>query len=72
MNTERKIEAYARARVAIIRLGDRLSDLDDCTQMLDACVRNDCTLALFDDAMKRMGIYDQVLDFQSEHRLLGR
>jgi hypothetical protein len=68
--TEKQIEKYARARVAILKLGDRLVHIDDSTLMVDAAVRNDATLALFDAALKRIGVFDQVIAYQSDHCLL--
>lgn len=68
---QKQIEKYARARVAIIKLGDRLSSLQG-TMAVDAAVRNDGTLSLFDAALAREGVFDQVIQYQSDHNLLHR
>jgi hypothetical protein len=67
--SQKQIGRYAKARVAILKLGNRLSSIDSCTEMVDACIRNDETLAIFDETLKRMGIYDRVLEYQSSHKL---
>ena len=68
--TDKQVEKYARARVAIIRLGERLTKIDCCTLTVDACIANDRTLDVFDYDLKANGLYDAVLKYQDDHDLL--
>ena len=71
MTEQKQIEKYAKARVAILKLSDRFSSLKG-TLAVDAAIRNDSTLSLFDAALEREGIFDQVIQYQYDHNLLRR
>ena len=69
---EGKIADYAKTRVAIIRLQNRVLKLDETTEMLEAHRKLEDALDAFDAALAKIGALGEVWNYQTSHHLLGK
>ena len=70
--TEDKIADYAKTRVAIIRLQNRVLKLDETTEMLEAHRKLEDALDAFDAALAKIGALGEVWNYQTLHHLLDK
>ena len=70
--TEDKLADYAKTRVAIIRLQNRVLKLDETTEMLEAHRKLEDALDAFDAALAKIGALGGVWNYQTSHHLLGK
>ena len=69
---EGKIADYAKTRVAIIRLRNRLFKLDEATEMVEAHRKLGDALDAFDAALAKIGVLGEVWNYQTLHHLLDK
>lgn len=70
--TEDKIADYAKTRVAIIRLQNRLFKLDEATEMVEPHRKLGDALDAFDAALAKIGALGEVWNYQNSHHPLNK